>query len=672
MYFKENRKSLLMFAITLAVILVSSFFACLIQSDGFSVTVTDLRDATNEGTIVVSTTNADGVVTENETKVAGKVVSGILFMPKEASAVNKLPAVVLTHGYLNNRELQLQNAIELARRGFIVLTIDREGHGNYENTGTTGALMATNGLYDSVKYLYNLDCVDRDRIGISGHSMGGYTTASVLMTDSTSRGGLGLVSAGLMQGWSTFMGAGPGVSVGMLKAMDDEFFFASKDLEGNPTICREYLHSVGAAGFVGLSTSGLTEININSGDIYVNGSVVDVEQGTAVGQAFRVIYEADEIHPLNHFSVESAGYVVDFFYNAFGTPAGNKVIASTNQTWWIKEAFSTIGLAAFFVLIFPTVSLLLTVPFFADLRKKRLVTAEGVELASSEATEEVAQEVTVPELKGVQKHVSYWLVGVLCTLFSGFSIHIMCTEYGGAWFPNTALYPQDTTNWVAMWAIVCGLFALALTLLVNIINRFVNQLRYKELAPQYNENPFAVAHISGKKLLKTLLLAFLVVGLLYLVLFINWGIFAVDFRFWSFDVKVFNVGVMLPTMIRYMLFFGIFYSINAILNQGYAVKNLPEWATIAINAFFNVFGILLVMLIQYGTFRSTGVLWQGDMALGYIVLFPIIPILIIATIISRLIYKKTGNIWLGAFINTILFTVITVANTAASFSYIMG
>ncbi|MDD4000890.1 MAG: hypothetical protein PHX62_08395 [Bacilli bacterium] len=88
--------------------------------------------------------------------------------------------------------------------------------------------------------------------------------------------------------------------------------------------------------------------------------------------------------------------------------------------------------------------------------------------------------------------------------------------------------------------------------------------------------------------------------------------------------------------------------------------------------FKELFGIVLVILIQYITFRSTGVLWQADMNLGYIVLFPLVPILVIATIISRLLYKKTGNIWLGSMINAILFTIITVSGTAASFAYILG
>ena len=165
-YFKINKVAVIFLIVCLAVIFLSSFIASGIQSDGWTVEVTDLRDATNEGTKEVVTVT-DGVTTVETEAIEGKVVSGILFKPKAASAENPLPAVVLTHGYLNNREMQLQNAIELARRGFVVLTVDREGHGNYENTGDTGAMMATSGLYDSVKYVYNLDYVDKDKIGIS-------------------------------------------------------------------------------------------------------------------------------------------------------------------------------------------------------------------------------------------------------------------------------------------------------------------------------------------------------------------------------------------------------------------------------------------------------------------------------------------------------------------------
>ena len=51
-YLRKNKKSLLMLVIVLAVILVSSFFASMIQSAGYKVRVTDLRDATNSGYLI--------------------------------------------------------------------------------------------------------------------------------------------------------------------------------------------------------------------------------------------------------------------------------------------------------------------------------------------------------------------------------------------------------------------------------------------------------------------------------------------------------------------------------------------------------------------------------------------------------------------------------------------
>lgn len=691
-YFETNKKSIFCLLIGLVVILVSSLCGSLIQSNGGSVKVTDLRDATNTGETSQKITYSQGDDTiEGEIKVTvkGEVKSGLLFVPNSASETNKLPGVVLTHGYLNNRELQLPFAIELARRGFVVLAIDREGHGNYENSGNTNAMMATNGMYQSVKYLYNLPYVDQDKIGISGHSMGGYTTAATLSSDNADKAngtttytssdgtkytattyGLGLISAGLMQGWSTFMGAGNDVDVGMLKAKDDEFFFQSTDSSGNPTICREYLTSVGAATFTKVPYEKDKPISIGNGTYYVNGAETNLTLGTAINEPFRVIYEADEIHPLNHWSIPSTASLVEFFYASFGTPKGFDVLATSNQVWWVKEMFAFIGLLAIFFLIFPLVALLLTIPAFKSLKTKvsKVHNEDGtITLKETPVTLEGIKN-EEPEVKSILDYILYFIPAIVCTIFSGFIIHDFVNEWGSRWFPNTQLYPQDTTNWVALWSAACGLFAVLVILIFYVVRKAINAYQKKE-APV---NPFEVARIDAVSLLKTIALAFLVVIILYAITFINWAIFVTDFRIWTFTIKVFNVPEMVPTAMRYLLFFAIFYVCNGIANQSYRAKNLPEWATIAINAFFTVAGIALVIGIQYGVFKSTGVLWQSDMALGYIVLFPIIPILIIAVIISRLLYKVTGNIYLGSFINAILFTMITVSSTASSFAYVMG
>lgn len=669
-YFAKNKVAVIFLIVCILVIFLSSFIASAIQSNGWSIEVTDLRDAENEGTAIS--------LTGEETEINGKVVSGILFKPKDATADNPLPAVVLTHGYLNNREMQLQNAIELARRGFVVLTVDREGHGNYENSGEQSAVMATSGLYDSVKYLYNMDYVDKDKIGISGHSMGGMTTALTLMQDMQ----LGLVSAGLIQAWDTFMGAGADVDVGMLKAQDDEFFFTTNEGEDG-TISREYLSTQAAKTFIG---NAELEGDVVSGAIYVNGQAVETTGGQETEGAFRVVYEISGVHPQNHCSVEGASAVVNFFYNAFGTPNGYEYISEGNQVWWVKEAFSLIGMIGFFALIFPLVSLLLTTPVFRSLRvAKQQVVEETVVVTDETGAEQtmVCQKLVwdganIPlqpkPLKGVQKNISYWLAAIGIMLFSGFSIHSICTEYGSKWFPNTQLYPQDTTNWVAMWAVCSALFSLAVILFFWLANTVVNKIRYGDNYLEYQENPFAAGKIATGLggLLKTFVLALLVLGILMAVLYTNWAIWTVDFRIWTLAVKVFDMGVLLPTIVRYGVFFGIFFIVSALFNETYRASNIPEWASTLINVFFNFFGVLLVIAIQYGEFTSTGVMWQPDMALGYIVLFPMVPILAIATVISRRMTAKTGNMWLGAFINTLLFTLITCSNTASSFAYIMG
>ena len=53
-----------------------------------------------------------------------------MYIPKEASETNKLPAVLCLHGYQNDHETSAAYALELARRGVVALCIDEYGHGS--------------------------------------------------------------------------------------------------------------------------------------------------------------------------------------------------------------------------------------------------------------------------------------------------------------------------------------------------------------------------------------------------------------------------------------------------------------------------------------------------------------------------------------------------------------
>ena len=71
--------------------------------------------------------------------------------------------------------------------------------------------------------------------------------------------------------------------------------------------------------------------------------------------------------------------------------------------------------------------------------------------------------------------------------------------------------------------------------------------------------------------------------------------------------------------------------------------------------------------MQYISLFSTGVAVNDGSALSGIMLVAIVPTLSIAAIVSRNLYKRTGNIWAPTTLNAVLMTTMTLANTMVCF-----
>lgn len=63
---------------------------------------------------------------------SGHELDALLLVPKSATADEKAPAIVVSHGWYNNREMQDLNYVEYAHRGYVVLAISMYGHGDSE------------------------------------------------------------------------------------------------------------------------------------------------------------------------------------------------------------------------------------------------------------------------------------------------------------------------------------------------------------------------------------------------------------------------------------------------------------------------------------------------------------------------------------------------------------
>ncbi|MFW9788836.1 MAG: alpha/beta fold hydrolase, partial [Candidatus Thorarchaeota archaeon] len=132
------------------------------------------------------------VVTEVDFQAAdGSNIHSTLQRPNYATDTDPLPGVVVIHGSQQNKEWVMAFGIELARRGFIVLTIDANGHGN-SGTGTGSGTAA-------LDYIASLDFVDDSQIGLIGHSMGGGIAWSALNESGAYVRALVLVGSGFRE-----------------------------------------------------------------------------------------------------------------------------------------------------------------------------------------------------------------------------------------------------------------------------------------------------------------------------------------------------------------------------------------------------------------------------------------------------------------------------------------
>ena len=113
-------------------------------------------------------------------KSDGLKIFGLLTVPAEASETNRVPAIVFVHGYIPPEEYKTQEKYigyvdGLARAGYVVFKIDLRGHDLSEGE-PSGAYFSPGYTIDTLnasESLKKLPYVDKNKIGLWGHSMAG-------------------------------------------------------------------------------------------------------------------------------------------------------------------------------------------------------------------------------------------------------------------------------------------------------------------------------------------------------------------------------------------------------------------------------------------------------------------------------------------------------------------
>lgn len=113
----------------------------------------------------------------------GLKINGLLTIPDGDIPEGGFPAIVFVHGYIPPTEYRTTEKYVayvdyLARNGFVVFKIDLRGHGNSEGEAG-GAYYSSDYVIDTLNAysaLENFEKVNKDKIGLWGHSMAGNVT----------------------------------------------------------------------------------------------------------------------------------------------------------------------------------------------------------------------------------------------------------------------------------------------------------------------------------------------------------------------------------------------------------------------------------------------------------------------------------------------------------------
>ena len=521
------------------------------------------------------------IVTEVDFQAAdGSMIHSTLQKPVEATSTNQMPGVVVIHGVLQSKEWLMAFGIEIARRGFVVLTIDANGHGNSDPGSGSGSA--------ALDYITSLDYVDETQLAMIGHSMGGFIAWSSLDTASHPINALVLVGSGVSDVANTSYPHNMLVAIGEF----DELFYPFNKTQLELSF-------------------GVTDIEI--GVTYGNFST-----GTARKLIMpRTNHLFSTIDPL--IVNETVEWIKDSLKeieDTYWIPADNQIY----QLWLVGGFLSTFGIV---ITIFPLLSILIELKPLKSLKRE-------VESDYAASTKE------------------YFGYGTIYAIIGAGSFFPLLAI--GFFLPSPQSYASSILSWILGSALIAAL-------ILNIILRKKKPsgVEWKKLWTMGKDVKFL------PQFTKSLILALVVVGWLYAwTLLIDIG-FALEFR-------AFLPGFNDLTLLRaglfpiYSIIFIIYFLVDGMWLMGIMRMNTGEndahgIAKASILAgFIKCIPYILLITMQMGVGLLFGYpIAQGMIGFSFLFFFAFTPWFAVGAVIIVFCYKFTGNYWLAALLNGLMF-----------------
>ena len=615
-----SKKPRIVAALSLAVVLITAILAGCISSDWGRVKVSDVN-----------------IMTEQNLNIYGK-----LWMPKDASPENKLPAIIMTHGYSAHYNNMVGVSLEFARRGYIVLAFDAYAMGYSDKNDPETYPEWDDGAYAALQYLGSLPQVDADKIGMIGHSRGNMWNQNAAATawkahdtDPTVAVPHSLLLASfsfnpiekLPNGkYGYVLNAYP-VNVATIFGAKDEFgqMVWQTDLDNY-----NYTHS---SQFV--AGTGVQDLDMDIYFMYGNKTALDRNASIAIANIgkLRAAFTYQNTHIVAVFNWKPIGDMID--YMDITLRGGNTTIARDDQVWFTRQAILFFGFCAFFTFVISLGLSLADTHFFSTIKRP--------------------QPASMNEIHNWKEGTAFAIL-FLCLQLPFLLLYFKISGWPGiyknwqllgqnAYFSAPGLNPSVVMNCIT---------AAILTLVVILVYRFIGRKKGCTL----DNLGF---NIPGKQIGKAILMGVTVFTIAYIVLCFVYSTTGTFVSFLEFSLAPMNL-LHWGSFFKYLPFWLLAQFINAVVfNSVTRVNNAKEWVNYLLIILGSSLAIFILLLIQYIPLYTTGHMgiensgWM-DLApnfstlqlLGASIITPV------CAINNRVMYKKTGSVWAGAVSSALL------------------
>lgn len=502
-----------------------------------------------------------------------------------------------------------------------------------------GLLDSSMGGIDAFKWLQSQPFIQPDNIGITGHSMG--TWASWSVAAACQEHAAVVLQCGEVFGENIFDQENIEFhNLLMLQARYDEFnYFRDYRQE---TVSDKMLDSAIRQQF--FTANGRTEAQA---DYTWNTTYGSFEDQTA-----RRVELLETNHRLTTHDGHGIAAAVDWFTKVLNV---NTTITPDNQVYLYKEVLVLVAMLAIMVSLCPGVILLSNVPFF----KTIIVDRAGA------------------KRKPMLMTRKQWWKNAIIAVLIGAGTYPFMTQLGHGLLPLPEnVFRMTIGNGFMTWYMTLAI----ISILTMAISRAVSKKKGKEIADYYDLGLSRESHcnkLDWELLGKSFLAAAVLILAMYVIVAVFQSVFSLDLRFiWPFFKKFTRERFV--QFLVYLPFFALFFVINVgckLFGQmrqkvanGNSVGNFVKcWMG---NVFVLLGGLFIILLLEYipffmgygpGADLLFGTTFGGPFMSALILL---VPQFIVFTFLSTWFERKSGNVYVGAFVSAMLATWIVTGGSS--------